>query len=193
MSLVTVILLAIALAMDCFVVSIANGITMRHIQWVPILKMSFLFGLFQTAMPLIGWLTGIWFKDIIAAWDHWIALIILSVLGGKMIKESLFEKEDETGQPAIRWNMLAALAVATSIDALVTGVLFVTEPIPLFIFDLAIIGMVSFIFSVVGNTIGIFMGKHLPINMKLVGGLLLIGIGLKIFLEHTNFLSNLFS
>ena len=102
MSLVTVILLAIALAMDCLVVSIANGITLRHIQWVPILKMSFLFGLFQAAMPLIGWLIGIWFKDIIAAWDHWIALLILSVLGGKMIKESLFEKEDENEQPAIR-------------------------------------------------------------------------------------------
>ncbi|MBP5423581.1 MAG: manganese efflux pump [Paludibacteraceae bacterium] len=193
MSLVTVILLAIALAMDCLVVSIANGITLRHIQWVPILKMSFLFGLFQAAMPLVGWSAGIWFKDIIAAWDHWIALIILSVLGGKMIKESLFEKEDENEQPAIRWKMLIALAVATSIDALVTGLLFVTEPIHLFILDLVIIGVVSFIFSVVGNTIGIFMGKHLPINMKLVGGLLLIGIGLKIFLEHTNFLSNLFS
>ena len=193
MSLVTVILLAIALAMDCLVVSIANGITLRHIQWVPILKMSFLFGLFQAAMPLIGWLTGIWFKDIIAAWDHWIALLILSVLGGKMIKESLFEKEDENEQPAIRWKMLIALAIATSIDALVTGVLFVTEPIPLFILDLVIIGLVSFIFSIGGNTIGIFMGKHLPINMKLVGGLLLIGIGVKIFLEHTNFLSNLFS
>ena len=89
--------------------------------------------------------------------------------------------------------MLIALAIATSIDALVTGVLFVTEPIPLFILDLVIIGLVSFIFSIGGNTIGIFMGKHLPINMKLVGGLLLIGIGVKIFLEHTNFLSNLFS
>ena len=102
------------------------------------------------------------------------------------------EKEDETGQPAVDWKSLILLSIATSIDALATGFVFITETTETFIFALTMIGLASFMFSVAGNVLGVYAGKHLPINMKLIGGLVLIGIGVKIFLEHTGFLSNFF-
>lgn len=194
MDVITIILLAIALAMDCFAVSITNGIAMKNVQIVPIVKMAFLFGLFQAMMPLIGWLAGVGFADLIETWDHWIALAILTVLGVKMIKESLSEDDnDQVVQPAIQWKTLVFLAIATSIDALATGLVFITETSSTFVFALIMIGLASFLFSVMGNLIGIKAGKHLPFNMELVGGLVLIGIGLKIFFEHTGLLSVIFS
>lgn len=192
MSIVTIILLAVALAMDCFAVSITNGIALRQFHFVPIMKMALLFGLFQAAMPFFGWLAGVGFKEYIEAFDHWIALVVLLFLGSKMIYESLSEKEGEDSQPALDWKKLVFLAIATSIDALATGLVFITESLSCFLFALLMIGLFSFGFSVLGNAIGVFAGKHLPLNMELVGGLVLIGIGVKIFCEHTGVLSSLF-
>lgn len=191
MDILTIILLAVALAMDCFAVSITNGIALRQFHFVPIMKMAFLFGLFQAAMPFLGWLAGVGFKDYIETFDHWIALGVLVFLGAKMIYESLSEKEDEDSQPALNWKRLVFLAVATSIDALATGLVFITETVSRFLFALLMIGLFSFGFSLLGNAIGVFVGKHLPVNMELVGGLVLIGIGVKIFCEHTGLLSGL--
>ena len=190
---VTIILLSVALAMDCFAVSITNGIALKRIHLGTILKMAVLFGFFQSFMPLITWLLGECFKEAVEAWDHWIALIILVFLGGNMIKDVFSgENEEETGQPAVDWKNLILLSIATSIDALATGFVFITETTETFIFALTMIGLASFMFSVAGNVLGVYAGKHLPINMKLIGGLVLIGIGVKIFLEHTGFLSNFF-
>lgn len=194
MDCITIVLLAIALAMDCFAVSVTNGIALKQFHLSSILKMAFLFGFFQSIMPLITWLLGVGYKDEVEAWDHWIALVVLLFLGGKMIKESLTkDSEEKDVQPAIAWKSLIVLSIATSIDALATGFVFITESTSTFIFALCMIGLASFLFSVIGNIIGIYAGKHLPINMELVGGLVLIGIGVKIFCEHMGYLSNLFS
>lgn len=187
MDVLTILLLSVALAMDCFAVSITNGIALGQFRLLPIVKMALLFGFFQAFMPLIGWLAGVSFKSEIEAWDHWIALGILVFLGGKMIKESLSDEEDEVSQPALAWKTLLLLSVATSIDALATGVVFITETTSTFQFALLMIGLASFLFSVLGNTIGIYAKKHLPVNMELVGGVVLILIGVKVFVEHTFF------
>ncbi|MFA6884169.1 MAG: manganese efflux pump MntP family protein [Paludibacteraceae bacterium] len=185
MDLFTIILLAIALAMDCFAVSLANGIALRQFRWIPILKMAFLFGLFQGVMPVFGWLLGLGFKSIIEQWDHWIALAILSMLGLKMIHESLSEKKDESeSTPALGWKSLVLLAIATSIDALATGLMFVSCS-KIFLLAVLIIGLVSFVFSFVGNTLGIYCGKRFDFKVEILGGVVLIGIGIKIFMEHT--------
>lgn len=192
MDTVTIILLSVALAMDCFAVSVTNGIALKQFQWGTILKMAILFGLFQAFMPLITWFLGDMFKEEIEAWDHWISLLILVFLGGKMIKDSLSkEEEEDVYRSAVDWKSLIILAIATSIDALAMGFVFITETTDTFIFALVMIGIVSFMFSVAGNILGVYAGKHLPINMRLVGGIVLIAIGVKIFLEHTGLLSNI--
>lgn len=185
----TILLLAIALAMDCFAVSITNGVAFGRFHFVPIMKMSLLFGFFQALMPLVGWLAGVGFKERIEAYDHWIALGVLVFLGVKMIRESLTDGEEGESQPALHWKTLILLAIATSIDALATGLVFITETIPTFVFALMMIGLFSFALSVAGNLVGLYLGRHLPVNMELVGGLVLIGIGVKIFLEHTALLT----
>lgn len=185
----TILLLALALAMDCFAVSITNGVALGRFHFVPIMKMALLFGFFQALMPLVGWLAGVGFKERIEAYDHWIALGVLVFLGVKMIRESQTEGEEGESQPALHWKTLILLAIATSIDALATGLVFITETIPTFVFALMMIGLFSFALSVAGNLVGLYLGRHLPVNMELVGGLVLIGIGVKIFLEHTALLS----
>lgn len=185
----TILLLAIALAMDCFAVSITNGVALGRFHFVPIMKMALLFGFFQAFMPLIGWLAGVGFKEQIEAYDHWIALAVLVFLGVKMIRESLSDEKEVGSQPALCWKTLVLLAIATSIDALATGLVFITETIPTFVLALVMIGLFSFLLSVAGNLVGLYLGSHLPVNMELVGGLVLIGIGVKIFLEHTSLLS----
>ena len=182
----TIILIAIALAMDCFAVSIANGIALKKVKLLPILKIAFLFGLFQGIMPVLGWAAGISFRSLIERWDHWIASIILTILGLKMIREGFSEKKEVPCYAEQGWKSLILLAIATSIDALATGIMFVPFP-PIFLKAIIIIGVVSFIFSILGNFIGLFFGKKFNLKVEILGGLVLIGIGIKIFVEHTLF------
>ena len=183
MDLITILLIAVGLAMDCFAVSIAQGLDSdlndKSIQ-SKIFLMAFLFGLFQGAMPLIGYFAGNVFADFFDTYAPWIALTLLAFIGGKMIWESLHEKEEET----VGWqlNRLLVLAVATSIDALATGVIFIPVPERLWI-GVGIIGLVSFLFSVGGYHIGKYMGERFKLNVELIGGIILIGIGLKIWIE----------
>ncbi len=187
MDILSIILIAIGLAMDCFAVSITKGITSGKSQWSKALLMALLFGLFQGGMPLIGFFAGVAFTDQIARFDHWIALLLLGFIGGKMIWESLHETEDEdtcTKHCDFSLKTLVLLAIATSIDALATGIIFV--PTPEIIWQaVSIIALVSFLFAGVGYTIGVFCGKRFHFNVELLGGLILIAIGLKIFIEHT--------
>ena len=207
MNLLDIILLAVALAMDCFTVSIVSGVLFNG-QWTmdngqlstrsnnypfsifhfPLLRMAFLFGLFQALMPLLGWLGISHFQTYMEAYDHWIAFGLLGFIGGKMIWESFGDEEDQHFNPRkLRTQLL--LAVATSIDALAIGISFActgfTELSQLTM-PLLIIGIVSFLFSIFGYHLGRRFGKAITRRLKpeLFGGIILVLIGVKILLSH---------
>lgn len=185
MNYLDLILISIGLAMDCFAVSIASSIAYGRYDWPKILRMALFFGFFQGAMPFIGWFAGVWFADFIGKIDHWLAFVILGFLGGKMIVGSLKKDApaDEKKSPFGSMRMLLVMAVATSIDALATGLIFV--PLGNFIYQaVAVIALGSFIFTILGCIIGVSFGKRFKLNVELIGGLILFGIGLKILLEH---------
>ena len=173
MTTIDIFFLAIALAMDCFTVSIVSGVIMRRMVWRMVLRMAFLFGLFQALMPLLGWWGISYFSEYIIAFDHWIAFTLLAFIGGKMVKESFEEGEEAHFHPErLRTQLL--LAVSTSIDA------------PSLPFPLTVIGLVSLVMSVAGNWLGVRFGRVITHRFKpeLVGGVILILIGVKILLEH---------
>lgn len=203
MNIIDIILLAVALAMDCFTVSIVSGLT-SHLDKEKVVKpplpmeraggevsswlyrMAFLFGFFQAAMPLLGWLGIIHFKTYMEAYDHWIAFGLLAFIGGKMIWESFGPEEEQHFNPR-RLHTQLLLAVATSIDALAVGASFACTGYTLLsqlTLPLTIIGLVSFLFSIIGYHLGRRFGKAITKRMRpeLVGGLILIAIGLKIIL-----------
>lgn len=187
-------LLAVALAMDCFTVSIVSGVILSNRfrlfskEGLGVFRMAFLFGLFQALMPLIGWFATSRFSEHLEAIDHWIAFALLAFIGGKMILES-FEEEKEPSFNPQQLKMQLVLAIATSIDALAVGISFacmgyhrLTQlTIPLFI-----IGIVSFLFSVLGYVLGARFGKSIARKLKpeLLGGIILVVIGAKILMTH---------
>lgn len=201
MNLLDIILLAVALAMDCFTVSIVSGV-IDHGDWhndsseakirvpVPViyLRMAFLFGLFQALMPLLGWLGISHFQAYMEAYDHWIAFGLLGFIGGKMIWESFGDEEDHHFNPSkLRTQLL--LAVATSIDALAVGISFACTGFTMLsqlTMPLVIIGIVSFLFSIFGYHLGRRFGKAITRCLKpeLFGGIILVLIGVKILLSH---------
>ena len=181
MDLITILLIAVGLAMDCFAVSIAQGLSAAHATERPKpFTMACLFGLFQGGMPLIGYYAGTLFADFFKVYAPWIALALLVFIGGKMIWESLHEQNEETSG----WQLqrLLVLAVATSIDALATGVIFIPVPEKVWV-GVGIIGLVSFLFSIGGYHIGRYVGTRFRVNVELIGGIILILIGLKIWIE----------
>lgn len=201
MSLLDIILLAIALAMDCFTVSIVSGV-IDHGDWhndsseakirvpVPViyLRMALLFGFFQALMPLLGWIGISRFQTALEAYDHWIAFTLLAVIGGKMIWESFNPEETHHFDPS-RLRIQLLLAVATSIDALAVGISFACTGFTQFsqlTMPLLIIGIVSFLFSIVGYRLGRRFGKSVTrrIQPELLGGIILVLIGVKILLSH---------
>ena len=190
LSLLDIALLSVALAMDCFTVSIVCGISCR--RWMPrlMLQMSVLFGVFQALMPLIGWLGTSLFSQYLEAVDHWIAFGLLSFLGGRMIRESVSSgnNEEHHSIPSALTTQLL-LAVATSIDALAIGISFACtgyKTVAQLSFPLVVIGVGSFLFSVLGNRLGIRFGIAIrrKLNPELFGGLVLIFIGIKVLLTH---------
>lgn len=188
MSLLEIILLGIALAMDCFSVSLAKGISARKLLVSPALLMALLFGLFQAGMPLIGFFAGTYFASIIERIAPWLALILLSFIGGKMIWEYFHEDQVENEDQKEDSNpyglmTLLVLSVATSIDALATGLLFVPQPKIIWL-AVGIIGICSTLFSLLGTTLGVYLGRRFHFPAELIGGLILIAIGLKIFLGY---------
>ncbi|CEJ73756.1 membrane protein [[Clostridium] sordellii] len=205
MSLVSVLLTSFALSMDAFAVSITKGMTMKNITKKIAFKIAFFFGLFQGGMPLIGWLLGISFEKYIKTFDHWIALILLSFLGIKMIYESIKEnKKDEvamdleinglsqnTSTVDIKTKDLLVLSVATSIDALAVGVSFAFLNISI-IEVVTSIAIITFLVCFTGILIGKKIGPILKNYAEIIGGIILIFIGLNIFNEHTGFISNFF-
>jgi len=183
MNLSDIILIAIGLAMDCFAVSIACGIAMKPFRYGPALRVAFFFGLFQAVMPLLGWLAGSTFQHLIETFDHWIAFGILIILGGRMIWENFFVHPDEKSLNPFKLKVVLALALATSIDALAVGVSFAFMRIDLWL-SILMIGAASFLFASLGIFIGRRYGHRFHIPAELFGGIVLIGIGIKILLEH---------
>lgn len=187
MTILELILLSIGLAMDCLAISVAGSIAYGRYNWRRILLMALFFGGFQGIMPVIGWAVGVSFVNIIGQYDHWIALLILCFIGGKMVFES-FKGDGEVSEytPYGSLRMLVILSVADSIDALATGLLFITCS-DILALGASIIALGSFVITILGCVIGIEFGKRFKVNVNLLGGLILIGIGVKIFVEHTFF------
>ena len=197
MNLLDIILLAVALAMDCFTVSIVSGVispqqSNHHSSFLishsSLLRMAFLFGFFQAMMPLLGWLGISHFQAYMEAYDHWIAFGLLGFIGGKMVWESFGPEEDQHFNPnKLRTQLL--LAIATSIDALAIGISFACTgftDLSQLTMPLLIIGIVSFLFSIVGYHLGRRFGKTITRKIKpeLLGGVILILIGVKILMTH---------
>lgn len=185
-SFIEIVLIAVALAMDCFSVSITTGLTHNTVKPFSVWRMAILFGLFQAMMPLIGWLVSSYFGDYIMAFDHWIAFTLLTFIGIKMIVDYFKHTEPEAFDPQ-KLSVVVVLAFATSIDALAVGVSF--ECMGLLtcydiLISIIIIGIISWIFSLLGYRIGATIGRRFKFPAELIGGIILIGIGTKILIEH---------
>ena len=188
MTILDILLIAVALAMDCFTVSMVSGVMTRKMFWGRNLRMAFLFGFFQAAMPFIGWIAIHYFQSSVEAYDHWIAFGLLLLIGGKMILDA-FKEEDEATFNPLNLGTQLTLAVATSIDALAVGISFSCSgygTVQSLILPLAVIGLVSFIFSIAGLLLGVRFGGAVARRFKpeIIGGVILIAIGVKILLEH---------
>ena len=188
-SVLDLLLLSVALAMDCFTVSIMSGVILRHGFNAAILRMAVLFGVFQAAMPLIGWLGTAHFSQYLEAVDHWIAFGLLAFIGGKMIKESFDGDEEHQSFNPLMLRTQLLLAVATSIDALAIGISMAClgyDHLSQLTFPLLLIGVVSILFSLIGYWSGVRFGRIIARRLKpeLFGGLVLVFIGIKVLLSH---------
>ena len=186
MDLFTLFTLAVGLSMDAFAVSVCKGLAMRSITAGKALLVGAWFGSFQALMPLAGYLLGVRFRDRITAIDHWIAFVLLSLIGVNMIREAL-SKEEEPESERLDVKTMLTLAVATSIDALAVGITFAflsVEVLP----AVSFIGVTTFILSVAGVKIGNVFGTRYKSKAELAGGVILILLGTKILLEHLGIL-----
>ena len=185
-----ILLIALGLAMDAFAVSIVSGAAMRRIKVRNALKMALFFGLFQAVMPLAGWLAGHTLRNYIGAFDHWIAFGLLTIIGGRMVYGSFRLKEDSdcAGSSSCPFDTgtLTMLSLATSIDAMAVGITFSMLSVSVLL-PVAVIGAVTFVLSGAGVYIGARGGHLFESRVEAAGGLILIGIGLKILLEHTGY------
>ena len=181
MGIISILLIAVGLAMDSLAVSISGGIVMRPFCMRQSLRLALTMGIFQGGMTLLGWLMGVSFSSYITAFDHWIAFILLGFLGGKMIYESF--GEEETTISSFSTKTLLTLGVATSIDAIAVGVSMAFLKTSIY-FPAFIIGFVTFALSLIGVISGYRFGKIKGINVELFGGIILIAIGVKILIEH---------
>ena len=183
MGLITIIIIAISLSMDTFAVSVASGTAYKRLEVKHAFRIAAFFGGFQAVMPLVGCLAGNASKHLIAGYDHWVAFGILTAVGVKMIYESFKIKSAENKFDPANVIVLLVLAVATSIDALAVGITLslITNHI---ITAVIIIGAITFVLSYFGVFIGKKFGHFFESKIEAVGGLILMGIGVKILLEH---------
>lgn len=177
--------IAVALAMDAFAVALATGLMLPKLTGRHLFRFGFHFGLFQALMPLIGWYAGRGLRTSIEAYDHWIAFVLLAVIGIRMCHGALqaAEDQDERKDPTRGWS-LVMLSVATSIDALAVGLTLAMLGSEIFIPALTI-GLVCAILTLVGMYLGRKIGRNWGPKVEFLGGLILLGIGIKILLEHT--------
>lgn len=178
-------LIAVGLSMDAFAVAVCKGLSMQHMRWRNALIVALYFSVFQALMPLIGFWLGVQFSDSILQVDHWIAFILLSIIGGNMILES--QKSDKICDDRMDFMRMLVLAVATSIDALAIGVTFAFLKVKI-VEAVVLIGAVTLILSIIGVKIGNVFGVKYKSKAEFFGGLILIFMGVKILLEHLNLL-----
>ena len=180
MGLLELFLIAVGLSMDAFAVSVCKGLSVRT------LICGLYFGGFQLLMPLIGFALGVRFQSLITSIDHWIAFVLLGLIGANMVRESR-EHDDESVSDSFRFMTMLPLAVATSIDALAVGVTFAFLQVDI-VPAVSFIGAITFVLSCIGVKIGHVFGTKYKSRAELFGGIVLILMGLKILLEHLGFL-----
>ena len=185
-------LIGVGLSMDAFAVAICQGLSMTKIRWGHALTVGLYFGGFQALMPFIGWMLGSQFADRIQQYDHWIAFILLVLIGGNMIREALSGDEEDAAQAETDLRLdhkkLFLMAIATSIDALAIGVTFAfleTAILP----AIGIIGCTTFCISVAGVAVGCWFGARYKKRAEITGGAILVLLGIKILLEHLGILA----
>ena len=183
MSGLTILSLAVGLAMDALAVALATGLVLGRPSPSHVLRLAFAFGLFQLVMPVMGWLAGRSVEAYIREVDHWVAFALLAFVGGKMLRESRrHEDEARPGDPTRGW-MLLVLSIATSIDALAVGLSMAFLHVSIWL-PSVVIGLVAFAFTATGVLLGARVGRTLGRWPEVVGGLVLLGIGVKILIEH---------
>lgn len=185
MSLIEIILMAVSLSMDAFAVALCKGLALKKINIKSCAIVGLWFGAFQGLMPMIGYFLGSSFAEKITSIDHWIAFILLAIIGGNMIKEAM-EKDEEKVNDSLGFKTMLIMAIATSIDALAVGVSFAFtdfEPDRFVYFAFALIGIITFTLSSIGVKIGNIFGTKYKSKAEFAGGLILILLGLKILLE----------
>ena len=190
MDFISILIIAIGLAMDSFAVCVGKGMCRQRFYLWRSFKIAVVFGVFQGLMPFVGYALGIGFASWMRHFDHWLAFFILTVIGIKMIYESILPKSDSKCEVCdckedivIDWKNVAMLAFATSIDAMATGLIFVSYPGTILTAILTI-GLITLFFAFGGIFIGVRFGKRMRFNIEMLGGIILIGIGVKILLQH---------
>jgi len=178
-----IVLIALALAMDAFAVSIASGITIKQSRIRHALTMGAWFGAFQAIMPLLGWLSGMKLRSLIGTMDHWVAFALLSFVGCKMIYEAFQIESIEKRTNPFDLHVIFMLSLATSIDAFATGLSFAVLKMEI-LTPILLIGSITFIISFIGVLIGERGGHFFEKKIEFAGGLVLIAIGLKILISH---------
>ena len=192
MTFIELFLIGVGLSMDAFAAAICQGLSMTRIKWGHALTVGLYFGGFQALMPFIGWILGSQFADRIQQYDHWIAFILLVLIGGNMIREALSGDEEDAAQAETDLRLdhkkLFLMAIATSIDALAIGVTFAfleTAILP----AIGIIGCTTFCISVAGVVVGCWFGARYKKRAEITGGAILVLLGIKILLEHLGILA----
>ena len=192
MSFIELFLIGVGLSMDAFAVAICQGLSMTRIKWGHALTVGLYFGGFQALMPFIGWMLGSQFAGRIQQYDHWIAFILLVLIGGNMIREALSGDEEDAAQAETDLRLdhkkLFLMAVATSIDALAVGVTFAFLETPI-LPAIGIIGCTTFCISVAGVAVGCWFGARYKKRAEITGGAILVLLGIKILLEHLGILA----
>lgn len=192
MGLVELFLIAVGLSMDAFAVSVCKGLAMKQCTWKKSGIVGLYFGGFQALMPTLGYLLGVRFKDVITSIDHWIAFILLGIIGANMIREAVGDDECECEcrlpDESLDVKTMLGLAVATSIDALAVGVTFAFLNVNI-VPAVSFIGVITFTLSVAGVKIGNVFGTRYKTKAEIAGGIILILLGCKILLEHLGFLA----
>ena len=188
MGLLELFLLAVGLSMDAFAVSVCKGLSTHKLNWKHYLLIGAWFGGFQALMPFLGYLLGSTFERYITAFDHWVAFVLLLLIGGNMIKEGL-SKETETVNSSFSFRTMLLLAIATSIDALAVGITFALLPDVNIAAAVSFIGVTTFLISAIGLKVGNVFGLKYKNKAEIAGGIILILIGLKILLEHLGVIS----
>ena len=195
MGFIEIFLVGVGLSMDAFAVAVCKGLNMKKINYSYSVIIALFFGGFQALMPLIGWIAGRQFEKYITSIDHWIAFLLLAVIGGKMLYEALTGKSDDESESAaapksdgINYKELFMLAVATSIDALAVGITFAFLNVNIWM-AISVIGATTFVLSLIGVAVGNKFGSIYQKKAEIAGGAVLILIGIKILLEHLNIIS----